>query len=397
MKKILYVHYGDNCMRGSEVCLLNLMSNLNRQQFTPVLWTNNPLLHERASAQGITSTLGQFGILFGWKGQRASLTHFITQIRQGISIIRENKISLVHANSGAPCQWMWLAARICRVPMLTQLHSGYTLRDRLRLFLHLSPQLVSVSQAVSNNLLDEGFPRQRLQVVYNGIDIQALQKQAAIDVRHKLGLPSDSKVIASVGALIRTKGMDRIINAIARLSGTHPDLHLVLIGSGPEKAALQAHAQQLGVAERVHLVGQQSEVCGWLQGVDLFVSGARDEAFGLVLAEAAVAGLPVVAPAVGGIPEVLQHQDSALLYDSRYPEQMSQHITSLLRDKSLAKQLEIRAKQRVLHHFSLQANSNRMLLLYTELLRSQAWRVPRPELISSLKPLKALTPFHLFS
>lgn len=386
--KVLYVHYGDNWIRGSEVCLLNLINNLDSAQFTPVLWTNNPALHQQALASGVESILSEFGVLLGWQGQRVSVSGFISQIKQARDIIRQHQIGLVHVNSGAPCQWMWIAARLSKVSMLTQLHSDYVLRDRLRLCLHLSPHLVTVSRAVSNRLISEGFPERNLSVIHNGIDIDAVRRQPMIDVRQKLNLPATSKIIASVGSLIPRKGMDRLICVVAALRHQQPDLHLLLIGDGPEKTALQQLATELQIADRIHFIGEQKNVGSWLKGgVDLFISGAREEAFGLVLAEAACLSLPIIAPKVGGIPEVLEHDHTALLYDSDHDEMMEEQIQVLLENRPIAETLGRQACQKVQQQFSIEANTNQLMQLYSQLLNRNG-KVSRPSLLSVLKPLK---------
>lgn len=396
MQKILYVHYGNSWMRGSEICLLNLMRSLDSRQYCPILWTNNPKLHKAAQQHSIHSHLSEFGVLFGWKDQRASLVQFSRQISQAKKLIQENNISIVHVNSAAPCQWMWYAARQCGVPLLTQLHSRYNLRDRLRLCLHLSPHIVAVSKAVSEQMLSEGYPQNQLSVIYNGLDIPTLESQPTRMVRSTLGLPIDSTVIASVGSLIQRKGMDRIINALATLSPTRSELHLLLIGDGPELPKLRKLVHQLKVTDKVHFVGEQHHVCGWLRGgVDLFVSGAREEAFGLVLAEAAIAGVPVVAPSVGGIPEVLQHNESALLYASNQQEQMVNHIQTLLNNRSFADTLSRNARKRVCNLFSLKANTDNLSHLYTELVNQYICAPPLPKLVSSIRPLRTLSCSHL--
>lgn len=392
MIKLLYVHYGDNWLRGSEICLLNLLKSLDKQRFTPVLWTNNPQLHQQVQQLGMTSELSEFGVLLGWKGQRATLPQFCAQIDQAKALIDKHNIQLIHVNSGAPCQWMWWAAKRCRVPMLTQLHSDYTLRDRLRLCLHLSPHLVTVSEAISDRLRREGYPSQHHSVVHNGIDTDALLAQPRQCVRTRLGLAPDSKIIASVGSLIRRKGMDRLIEMLADLQRDY--VHLVIIGDGPEKRALQQKAAELNISHQVHLVGEQKEVCGWLRGgVDLFVSGARDEAFGLVLAEAALAGVPVIAPAVGGIPEVLQHQHSALLYNSHHPQQLMQCTERLLDDRALADRLRHQAHQRAITRFSLHANTGKLTRLYEEL-HEKTNNGHNPAWYDCLRPLKNLSICH---
>jgi glycosyltransferase involved in cell wall biosynthesis len=345
------------------------MQSLDTTRFVPLLWTNNPQLHQAAIDSGIHSELSVFQVLFGWKSQRASLIRFVTLLRQATAMVKKHRIGLIHVNSGAPCQWMWLVARMNHIPMLTQLHSGYLLRDRIRLCLHLSPHLVTVSRAISENLLAEGFPEQRLSIVHNGIDIETLEKQPPKSVKQMLHLPHESYLIATVGSLIHRKGVDRLLHAVATLANRQPHLYLLVIGDGDEQPALQALAAKLNIRDRVFFVGEQPDVFGWLRkDVDLFISGAREEAFGLVIAEAALAGLPIIAPAVGGIPEVVEHQISALLYPSYQDELIPAYINTLMQSPTLAQRLATAASQSVRRRFALHTNTQQLESLYQRLL-----------------------------
>jgi len=396
MTNILYVHYGDEWIRGSEKCIIDLMQNLDSSQYTPILWTNNSQLHSQATNIGIQSECSDFKVLFGWKDQRASFSQFCSLVWQARDIIKKQQIQFIHVNSGAPCQWMWLAARICKIPMLTQLHSDYPLRDRARLCLHLSPHIVTVSKAISNNLVSEGFPSQRLDVVHNGINVESLINQSIINTKKTLNIPDNSYLIACVGSLIYRKGVDRIIRALASLTDEYPNIHLLVIGDGSEKSALMALATQCSIANHVHFVGEQQEVCSWLRGgVDLFISGARQEAFGLVIAEAAISNLPIIAPNIDGIPEIVEHLESSLLYDNHKPTQISDHIKTIIHSPSLAKHLAHTARQSVLKRFTLNINTRQLECLYQEQIKLQSQNKKSPRLLSCLTPLKGLSISHM--
>jgi glycosyltransferase involved in cell wall biosynthesis len=114
--------------------------------------------------------------------------------------------------------------------------------------------------------------------------------------------------VVTVGRLISLKQIDLLIEAVSRLD----DVGLVVVGNGPERERLEELARRLGVAERVHFAGVSSKQA-LLSACDLFVLNSTHEGFPYVVLEAMSLGLPVVATAVGGIPEVVQHGQNGLL------------------------------------------------------------------------------------
>jgi glycosyltransferase involved in cell wall biosynthesis len=395
---LLFVHFGDDWIRGSEVCALNLLNNLD-SRFVAVLWTNNCAMASAARRAGITVEFDRFDIAvsFDSSRRRFSLLAWANQRRRTIQLVEQYQIQLIHINSGAPCQWVLGAARQCNVPSLTHLHSPYNLHDRITLGLHVAPYIVCVSHAVSHALLNEGYPKQQLSVVHNGVPEPLDADQNVFSVKQHLGIKQNEKVVVSVGSLIHRKGFDRVINAIECLHRQQTRCHLVIIGDGPEKTALKAQATNLGLEHYVHFVGEQPDVAKWLcSDVDVMVSGARSEAFGLVLVEAALARLPVIAPNVGGIGEVVDHLKTGILYVSNLntPPLLAQHIEHLLSDSVLARRLAYNAYRKAKTQFTVAANQQSMEQLYQKQLeqnpaqahsRLRALLRPVPSIIGHIK------------
>ncbi|WP_375754016.1 glycosyltransferase [Vibrio sp. HN007] len=379
---ILFVHYGDNWIRGSETCLLNLVKSLDQDKFRPIVWTNNMSLQDRL--QGIAPcTLSSFSFLANELTPDAGFCDWLKQISNAVKLIRQHNIDLIHVNSGAPCQWMVIASYLTKVPMVTQLHSDYSWKDRVTLGLHIAPMLITVSRAISKNLRREGVTSEKLRVISNGC-AQPRNNHAVLDVKRKLGLTSSDVLLVSVGSLIHRKGMDTLIKAVHSLKEETRQYHLLIVGEGEERANLEALCQKLGIENRIHFVGEQSNVYQWLRGgTDIFVSGARSEAFGLVFVEAAFASVPVIAPERDGIPEVLSNNHSALLYneDTELP-----HLIKRLADTPrLQQRLSITAKQNAENEFSIQANTQAFERLYMEILNTP--EKARPRMASLLHPL----------
>ena len=372
-KCILFTHYGEDWIRGSERCLLDLLSHLDKDKFTPLLWCNQPSMANEAKKIGIKVYCSDFPLLLGWQAPRFNIRAFWGLIKEAIALIDKHQIELIHANSAAPCQWLNFAARKRNIPLICHLHSIYQLRDRLTLCLYQTPMLIGVSRYVLNDLQKDNIPNSRLQVIANGIDTQKLQAQKERDLRPDLAINANDYVIVTVGSLIKRKGVDLIVVAVAQLITKKIPVHLLVIGDGPEAGNLQQQINLLGLQQNITLLGEQENVHGILRGTaNLFVSAAREEAFGLVLAEASLAGLAVVAPAVGGISDVVIDGWSGILVPPEDVEALSTAIVKLYSNPSLSDAMGKAGHQHVSDNFTIENNCQHFEHLYTKMLNHSA-------------------------
>lgn len=150
----------------------------------------------------------------------------------------------------------------------------------------------------------------------------------------------DGELVVCVGRLVPRKGQDKLIDALALLRREFPRLHLALVGEGRLATGLYDRAQRRGVGERVHLTGALADraVKDWLRAADLFASPCRSrwggfevEGFGIVFAEAALAGLPVIAGRSGGAPEAVAADKTGAVVDGHSAQQVAAALASLLR------------------------------------------------------------------
>ncbi len=157
-------------------------------------------------------------------------------------------------------------------------------------------------------------------------------------LRRRLGI--NGELVVCLGRLVPRKGQDKLIDAMAMLSHEFPRLHLALIGEGRLATRLYDRAQRGGIGERVHLTGAlvDSAVMDWLRAADLFASPCRTrwggfevEGFGIVFAEAALTGLPVVAGRSGGAPESVIEGETGMVVDGDSARQVAAALASLLR------------------------------------------------------------------
>ena len=145
----------------------------------------------------------------------------------------------------------------------------------------------------------------KVEVIPNGLPLTDPPDETRIAVaRQALGWKRDQFVILWVGRIKAIKGVDLLLRAFAGLVAKHPHARIVLVGSGPDENALRELSVQLGIDARVRFAGYQSDPGPYYEGCDLFVCPSREEPFGWVLLEAMLRRKPVMAAAVGGIPEV---------------------------------------------------------------------------------------------
>lgn len=367
---ILFTHYGDDWIRGSERCLLDLIIHLDENKFKAILWCNQPSLEKKAQQLGIEVYRSEFPILMGWSVPRFNLIGFFRLIREANKIIKSHKIQIIHSNSAAPCQWLNFSARYCAIPLIVHLHSEYQLRDRLSLGVYHCTQIVGVSKYVVDHLLDDHMPPIQTMVISNGIDTQKLLAQPSLNIRSKFNIHDGDFVLASVGSLIHRKGIDLLIQCIANLKKQRIPAHLIIIGSGPEYENLCKLRDSLNLQKNVSFIGESEQVLGLLKGsADLFVSAVREEAFGLVFAEASLAGLSIVAPATGGITDVVIHGHTGTLYPEGNITALCKAIVQCYFHPQRCISEGKKGQQRVLQHFTIERNCQQFESLYQQLLK----------------------------
>ncbi len=365
---VLFIHYGEDWIRGSEVCLLNLMANLPAP-FTPVLWCNQTRLVDAAKQQGIEQAYASTSLGLNWQN-----------LQQAKQLTERFPIMLIHANSAAPVKLASLIARYINVPLLCHLHARYPFYQRWGFGLPWCSALAGVSQAVTAQLHHDGFSPEQVHLIHNGINCHQLlaRNSELTPLKQQLGLSPSDFLMVSVGSLIQRKGMDLLLHACATLRLQGVPAHLAIIGDGPERQALERLSHQLQIDKHVTFLGEQQQVVSLIsQGVDVFVSGAREEVFGLVLAEAGLAKLAVVAPDVGGISEVVSDQITGLLYPAGDMTALNQALRRCYFAPKLRLSLGHQGYMKAIRQFDIHQHCQQICKLYFKLLSQpqarQAW------------------------
>jgi glycosyltransferase involved in cell wall biosynthesis len=209
--------------------------------------------------------------------------------------------------------------------------------------------VVAVSRPLAQFLVREGVPAERIHVVPNAWEASGTLMRRDV-ARRALGIPEDGFHIGWVGRLTREKGADVLIDALAPLS----DLPIVgsFVGEGPERATLEARAVARGLGGRVKWHGMIVDAARLFAAFDLFVLSSRTEGTPITLFEAMAAGVPVVATAVGGVPDVVSSAE-ALLVPPGDPALLSSAIRVALLDRAGAQARAADARVRLDRAFAL--------------------------------------------
>jgi len=291
--------------------------------------------------------------------------------------LRADGIALVHTHIFGACLHGLLAARLAgRLPVVVTEHNVAAKYNTYQLcasryLYRWARKIVGVSEEVGHSI-DEKIrvSPARVQVVPNGIDVDHFAnlptRQCA---RTCLAIPSDARVVGSVGRLTQQKAYADLVDAVGILLRQGMDIHLVLVGEGEERSSLERRAAKLGMAERVHLVGVYPDVREMLPAFDVFVLSSLWEGLPIALLEAMAANLPCAATAAGGIVSVIEDEVNGLLVPLRDKQGLAMAIRRILDNPQLARDLAECAVTTVRENFSAQRMTAAYEATYWEVLR----------------------------
>jgi glycosyltransferase involved in cell wall biosynthesis len=216
-----------------------------------------------------------------------------------------------------------------------------------------------------------GVSPEKVVTIYNGVDAENFSTSGTRttgQVLQPFGIPTDVPLVGSVGRFRPQKGYADLLVAMKQVKENAPTARLLLVGDAELQADLEAKAMSLGLDEVVTFAGVRTDVPEILTALDVFVLASLWEGMPNAILEAMAAGLPVVATAVGGTPEVVVDGVTGLLVPPRDPTALAQAITRLLDDPDLRQRMGRAGRERVLQHFSVEQMVKRTQTLYEQLL-----------------------------
>jgi glycosyltransferase involved in cell wall biosynthesis len=242
-------------------------------------------------------------------------------------------------------------------------------------FLRAADAFVTISSRTRDEFLAAGLPAERVRYIPHGVDLERFRPatpEARRELRKRLGLAQESRLVTFTGRLLRGKGLEVLVEAFGALAAGEASLHLLLVGSGAGQAlsvedALRDQVKARGLESRVTFTGRVDNVHDYLRASDLYAFPSFFEAMPLAVIEAAACGLPCVASRIGGIEDILEDGKSGLLVQPGDAAGLAAAIGLLLADPARASALGTKARARVEARFDLEQNLQRYCSLFREL------------------------------
>ncbi|MCB8979998.1 MAG: glycosyltransferase family 4 protein [Ardenticatenaceae bacterium] len=231
--------------------------------------------------------------------------------------------------------------------------------------------VVVPSESIKEILTETYGVTQGISVLPTGIDVAQYQKAEAGNIRQQRGWAEDDTILISVGRLAKEKNFETLITAVAPVIQKHPHVRLVILGEGEERAGLEALAEELGVAERVNLIGTIpfDEVPNYLKAADIFCFASVTETQGLVTLEAMATGLPVVAVDATGTRDAVHDGQEGLLTPNE-PEPLTAALEKMIEDAEMRQKMAETAVHKA-YEFDIQKLAKRLVQVYEEAIEAR--------------------------
>jgi glycosyltransferase involved in cell wall biosynthesis len=367
---------------GAEKIAFEFARRLDRERFKPYLCLTRAPEPTYAAATARDVALLEADGVEVLRLERRSTLSLPPWARLYKLLVRES-IDVLHAHmprAGVPGT---IIARQARVPVVVNHEHGWSyVGKRVRRFLDRnviargSDVLLAVSEWDRQNIIEtEHIPAELVRVLPNGI---SPRPRTDADVRGELGVGREVGLIGAIGRLFPEKGYDDLLRALALLKQGQRPVRCVIAGQGPAEADLRELARELDVADTVQFLGHRNDVADVIGALDVAVLSSKHEGSPLAVIEYMAAGAPIVATAVGGVPELVQDDVHALLVEPGDPAALMSAIARMLDDRPLALRLGAAARERQHECYDLDAVVTRLQDLYLELYeRSRSARTAR--------------------
>ncbi|MFK7822092.1 MAG: glycosyltransferase [Planctomycetaceae bacterium] len=293
----------------------------------------------------------------------------------------EQDVDVMHVHQCTP-MFQAMLSRLPgkRVPLLLtehgRHHPDFPSRKRAivhRLLLGKRDRLVAVGEATRQALIAyEGLPADRVEVIYNGVDLEQFTKVASEirdEVRNELGLNADDWIVTLVARLDAIKDHPTAIRTVQLVRESVPNAKLLIVGDGPERDRIERIIRESNLQDCVRMLGTRRDVPRLLRTSDTFLMSSIGEGIPLTIIEAMAAGVPVVSTNVGGIPEMVSTGESGFLHESGDAEGLAGSIRALAGDAQLRNRVTEAARTRAFDVFSRKQMLASYGQLYQEMLR----------------------------
>ncbi|MDV6377694.1 N-acetyl-alpha-D-glucosaminyl L-malate synthase BshA [Sporosarcina sp. GW1-11] len=276
-------------------------------------------------------------------------------------VIESESLDVLHVHYAVPHAISAILAKDMansKIGIITTLHGtdvtilGHdpALKNTLSYGINKSNRVTAVSRSLKNETIELLQPTTTITTIYNFIDEEKYYPREATNIRKELGIASNERVLIHISNFRKVKRIPDIIESFRLIDKKHK-AKLLLVGEGPEKFDLEEYVESEGLQEDILFVGKRDDLPDLLSISDVMLLLSEKEAFGLVLLEAFACGVPAVATAIGGIPEVVDDGRNGYLVELGDVQAVANCVTRLLTDHALHQEMKKQALDTVREEF----------------------------------------------
>lgn len=367
-KKVVHVTF-DMRIGGAEQVIYNLIENTDKSKYDlSIICLDQPI--------------GPFGRKLQERGYK--ITSFNRKPGFDMSLIRDirhyvksHDVDVLHCHQYTPYIYGLLGAAFTKAKVVFTEHGRFYPDERkfkrvlLNPFLNLFTDYVTaISSATRDALVEfENFPREKIRIIYNGIDDSRYVLHEDKSLRQSLGIKEGALILGTVARLDPIKNQKMMIKALKIIQQNYPETFLLIIGDGPERGKLESLASQLNLSSRVLFTGFKEDVHQYLNIMDIFLLTSFSEGTAVTLLEAMASGLPCIVTNVGGNPEIVQDGETGFVIPSDDEKALSEKICILFSNIDLMKRMGKAGRKRFEDNFTV----DRMVSAY-EAMYDGKWR-----------------------
>jgi L-malate glycosyltransferase len=355
---ILYVDT-EHFWRGGQEQLLSLMSGMKRRGHD--IWLAAP------DQAPLTERAQRYGVHTQDFSQQSELSPLA--LRRLREILRSRRFDVIHFNTPRAIIAGGLAAMRTSVKRISSRRVNFPLKSFLSRFKYnwLQDGIVTVSDTIRETLLSGGVDPNLISVIYEGVDLEWIDKQKMPAER----LGNGNLVVGTVAHFSPEKGHETLLRAAAGLNSHASKVTFLLVGDGELRGNLNQMSQSLGIADRVLFTGFRSDCEALMKQFDIFCLPSRSEGLSSAILTAMANRLPVVATKVGGIPELVKDGETGLLVQPDQPEQLAGALSHLLDSADLRHRFGQKGRRRIEERFTLSRKLDETERFYVQLLQSK--------------------------
>ncbi|MFH1359907.1 MAG: glycosyltransferase family 4 protein [Candidatus Omnitrophota bacterium] len=282
-------------------------------------------------------------------------------------LIRNEKIDIIHAHTRVTQVIGFFLQKMSQKPCVCTCHGFFKPRLSRKIFPCWGNRTIAISEAVRRHLeKDFHVPKDKIDLIPNGIDLdefRLIDEKTKEDRRKEFHL-DQGPVIGIIARLSDVKGHDILISAMKHIVQEIPQARLMIIGEGKREDLLKQMTKELGLAQNISFYPIVNKTAWILPIFDIFVMPSIQEGLGLSVMEAQAVGLPVVASRVGGIPSLIQDNETGVLVSSKDPKELGRAVIALLKDPIRAKKIGESARLFIQKEFSAEKMVEKTIACY---------------------------------